>query len=380
VIGTTNAKIYVHELRDEYKLLRTIDLSNFCHFRNRIISISDMTFLAPDLIMVTKEDEGLFFISVESGQCIFHFQVVNSNGLYYSTVLSDGRICAGGRDGYSSIFTPPREVQLYISQYTQCMYSSMFAAIPFFSPPLSYIFHDVQRKHIPVLDAVDLIVRSQYHCKSIQQWACAHLIVMTAVKSGDVPRSRKYNGDTIFWWNHLYKKASLIEIEIRSELNMLSTTIVDLYTHQIAMDEQVRSILDYQKVQQAMSFVNALLACIPFASGVAVHILSGGMAILEHADGEDFAVSALVESLFGVGKDWSSFITEPLVNRFLRAGDVVLEEKIWNEIPEANRRALEAAADGLGLSIDELRSHGCINAESIYQFKWQTGENRRKSF
>jgi len=121
------------------------------------------------------------------------------------------------------------------------------------------------------------------------------------------------------------------------------------------MDEQVRSILDYQKVQQAMSFVNALLACIPFASGVAVHILSGGMAILEHADGEDFAVSALVESLFGVGKDWSSFITEPLVNRFLRAGDVVLEEKIWNEIPEANRRALEAAADGLGLSIDELR-------------------------
>jgi len=136
---------------------------------------------------------------------------------------------------------------------------------------------------------------------------------------------------------------------------MLSTTMVDLYARQIAMDERVRSILHYQKLQQAMSFVNAILACIPLAGGVAIHVLSGGMAILEHADAEDFAMSGLVESLFGVGKDWSSFITEPIVKRFLRAGDMVLEESTWNEIPEANRRAVEAAANGLGLSIDELR-------------------------
>jgi len=96
--------------------------------------------------------------------------------------------------------------------------------------------------------------------------------------------------------------------EIRTELNVLSTTIVDLYTRQIAMNEQVRGILHYQKVQQAMSFVNAILACIPLAGGVAVHVLSGGMAELENVDGEDFAVSGLIETLFGVGKDWSSFI------------------------------------------------------------------------
>jgi len=32
----------------------------------------------------------------------------------------------------------------------------------------------------------------------------------------------------------------------------------------------------------------------------------------------------------------------------------LLEAKTWNDLPEANRRAVEAVAYGLGLSIDEL--------------------------
>lgn len=172
--------------------------------------------------------------------------------------------------------------------------------------------------------------------------------------------------------------------EIRSEMNMLSTTMVDLYTHQIAMDDQVPRILHYQKVQQAMSFVNAILACIPLAGGVAVHVLSGGLAILENLDGEDFAVSGMVESLFGVGKDWSSFITEPLVERFIRAGDVVLDEVTWNELPEANRRAVVTAANGLGLPIQELRRRLRVATQeamtascAIVPKEFEEGDNRR---
>lgn len=41
--------------------------------------------------------------------------------------------------------------------------------------------------------------------------------------------------------------------------------------------------------------------------------------------------------------------------RFLRASDAVLEEKTWDEIPEENRQAVEAAADVQGRSIEELR-------------------------
>lgn len=58
----------------------------------------------------------------------------------------------------------------------------------------------------------------------------------------------------------------------------------------------------------------------------------------------------------GLGKDWSSFVTEPAVKRFLRAGNIVLEEETWEGIPKVNQLAVEAAAEGLGLSIEKLRA------------------------
>lgn len=397
--GWRDTILYVHRVQDNYNLLRSIDLRNFHDFENVVNWNIDrsITFISADILMVTEGSAGIFFVSLESGECISHCQLENSNGLYEGTVLSDGRLCFGGRDGYCAVFKPPGEVEEFVGEYAKRMYSPLFVVAPFFSPPLKYIFDAVQEKSIAIRDAFDLVVHSQYHCESIREWACAHLIVIAAVKAGHMPRSRKYKGDDIFWWNHLYKTAALIEMgtedkrlvikfiveaeeagilgggcaemfqethENRCRMNMLSNTMVDLYARQIATDKQVQSILHHVQVQQAMSFVNAILACIPLAGGVAVHVLSGGMAILENVESEDFAVSGLVESLFGLGKDWSSFITESVVKRFLKAGDVVLHEETWRDIPEANRRAVEAAADGLGISIDELRRRlGVATAE-----------------
>lgn len=138
-------------------------------------------------------------------------------------------------------------------------------------------------------------------------------------------------------------------------MNVLPTTIVDLYTRQIAMDEPVRGILHYKKVEEAIAVVNALLACISIAGGVAFRVLSGGIAIQDIVDVNGCAVSGLVELQFEVGKVWSSFVTEIAVKRFLRVGDAVLESETWIELPIANRHALEAAGDGLRLCMDELR-------------------------
>lgn len=92
------------------------------------------------------------------------------------------------------------------------MSSSLFVAVPFFSPPLKYSFDGMQEKSVSIPDAFDAVLRRKYHCKSIEQWACAHLIVMAAVRSGDALRSRKYNREDIFWWAHFYKMSSLIEM------------------------------------------------------------------------------------------------------------------------------------------------------------------------
>jgi len=50
---------------------------------------------------------------------------------------------------------------------------------------------------------------------------------------------------------------------LKTHFYKLSNTIVHLYCHQIETDKQVHEILHYQKVQQAMAIVNALLACNP---------------------------------------------------------------------------------------------------------------------
>lgn len=99
-----------------------------------------------------------------------------------------------------------------MDEYVQRKYSSMFAAVPFFSPALQHIFDGVQEQTLAIRDAFDLVIRSKYHCRSIDHWVYAHLIVRAALKAGHVPRSRNYNGDDIFWWKHLYKMASLIEM------------------------------------------------------------------------------------------------------------------------------------------------------------------------
>lgn len=81
-------------------------------------------------------------------------------------------------------------------------------------------------------------------------------------------------------------------------VNVLSNTIVNLYTHQMAMHERILSILQSGNVQQRVSMADAILACIPNVGGV----------------------SGLVQSLFGVGKDWSSSIAEPVVDHLFAPG------------------------------------------------------------
>jgi len=121
-------------------------------------------------------------------------------------------VCIGGEKGHCAIFQPPQEIEDASAEFNQRMYSTLFAPIPFFSPPLKYILHGVREKSIAIPDAFDIVVSSNYHSKSIQEWASAHLIVMAAVKPGHRLRSPEYRGDVRFWWNHLYKMASLIEM------------------------------------------------------------------------------------------------------------------------------------------------------------------------
>jgi len=118
VMGGEDGEIYVHGRPDgfNFNLLKTIDLQSSGHLEHDYTRIFDLSFLNEDILMVTTDDSGLFFVSVESGKCISHYQVENSKGLYRTTVLSDGRMCIGGLRGYCAIFDTPPEVQSYMGK------------------------------------------------------------------------------------------------------------------------------------------------------------------------------------------------------------------------------------------------------------------------
>lgn len=66
-------------------------------------------------------------------------------------------------------------------------------------------------------------------------------------------------------------------------------------------------------MQKVTSLVNAFMGCIPLAGRIAAHAISGCATIMAEVIGDTFAVSGLVESLFGIGKDLSSFLVKPAI-------------------------------------------------------------------
>jgi len=120
-IGGEDCIINVHQIADAsrsrvadgYNQVKTIDL------KWEDSSIRDIAFVNRDIVMVTTDYNGLFLVSMESGQCISHFRVEKSKNLYRANILSDGRICVGGEDGYCVLLEPPQEVEVIVGEYAK---------------------------------------------------------------------------------------------------------------------------------------------------------------------------------------------------------------------------------------------------------------------
>lgn len=63
VMGGVDFTIYVHQIKDGYKLLRASDLRKFHDIGSEICWIEDISFLNADVIMVLTTSAGIFFIS-----------------------------------------------------------------------------------------------------------------------------------------------------------------------------------------------------------------------------------------------------------------------------------------------------------------------------
>jgi len=99
-----------------------------------------------------------------------------------------------------------------------------------------------------------------------------------------------------------------------------------IYFEKQELDASITQVIQTQKDQKVTSLVNAAVGCFPLIGGISAHLISGGAAVMTEIAGEGFGVNGFVQSIFGIGKYLSSFVTESVVDRFLEAGKNEFEE------------------------------------------------------
>jgi len=360
------------------------------------IWIMDMMFLTPELIMMTTLKHGIIFFSIVDVKVVARLNPGNRTGLRSASILSDGRICVGGYSGYGGIFRAPPEVADSVSVYLEHHRYPILSLLSMTDPlkSLWHAIHDKNNGDVLTLQVASEVLSGTNFCtvKTLEEWTYGHYLLMNFVRRKVIPSKRSYKGSEIFWWDKIYVRATSFEMSeedlnlvlkfiveaestgiigagcaemfketrnLRKEFTVTTTQmsgmILELFCNQVATDASIRELFHYQKIQVAVQFFSAILSCIPFAGGVIAHLLSGGSSVLTHVPGEGFAVSGLVESLFGIGKDWSTLISEPVIQRVLQVTNRILHKETWESLPVDNRSAVEDAADGLKISVGDLR-------------------------
>jgi len=120
VTGGNDEKLYVRDATDasKFALLSTIDLNNFAA-SDSDIWIIHLMFLNDDIIIVTTQENGSFFVDLRTEKCLSHLLPENSGEVNTAAVLCDGKIAFGGKNGYCALFNPSLEVRPHIAAYNQ---------------------------------------------------------------------------------------------------------------------------------------------------------------------------------------------------------------------------------------------------------------------
>lgn len=249
-----------------------------------------------------------------------------------------------------------------------------------------------QANELAIDEACSTAITSENCLRSLAEWCVGHKLLMKAVQLGKIPASRHYKGNSVHWQVVLFQHCAKLAIE-RKDVNFVlslfkqaenvgvialgtmegfvdivgvredieenkrftSTSIYQLFVRQLEMNNRLRLVLHYQHVQQLTAMVNAVLGFIPIAGVVLINALTGGVTILN-----DLQICGLVESLLGVGKDMSEYVTgryvDRLVGNFLVRCNKILDEEEWLKLFPEKRKVIEDGASSMGLAVGELRA------------------------
>lgn len=159
-------------------------------------------FLNDGIVVVGGYDAFIFFISLSTKSILSKMRMRHGFVISFAR-LSDGRIAVGGPDGYCAIISPPESVRKAFEDYLASSYPQSAIAMKH-NTPLRAAWMAVQDNRLALREACTNVLTPGNCAASFNEWCHAHCMLMTAVKRGDIPRSRDYNGNIAYWHSVLY--------------------------------------------------------------------------------------------------------------------------------------------------------------------------------
>jgi WD domain, G-beta repeat len=376
----------VYKVAEGYSLITVLD---WVHTR----WVNSVAFIGDDYIL-SAGDQAVCITQLSSNTVITRTRLCYR--AFSAVALPGGCLFVCGLSGNASrIDAPAAAAAIFNGQdaaaFTESLtVASTIAVEPL--PPLQNAVVRVAAGDLRASAACRELICADACSVSLAEWNAAHLLLMRAVRDGGIQGSRTFNDNRNYWFENLYvpsrklclgaedynlvkrqleqaKVAGVIETveatlaaihayldlqdgvkEIRGACEQILCAVSFLFFEQVQLDRRLSSIAaeihGVKRAQLISSLGNAVFGLIPFAGAALAGSFAGAALLLEASDS-----GSAVESLLGV----TAFPAQTLVDRFLSGGRLVLKAEVLAQMTVEQRRVLEYAAAGLGMSIDDLR-------------------------
>jgi WD40 repeat protein len=357
-------------------------------------SVNSVTIVGDDHILSASDDHTVCVTQLSSSTVVARTKL--SFEVECAAALPDGRlaVCCGGNAAL--IDEPGAAADILQAAYPEAAAASSALAVAEPLPPLQDAVVRVAAGEQTAAAACRVLISADACSVSFAEWNAAHLLLMRAVRDGEVEGSSTFNGTLNFWFDNLYvpsrkfclgaedyyvikrqleqaKDAGVIEMVeatlaaihvyldlqdgvhmVRRACEQILSAVSFLFFEQAQLDRRLSSIgaelHRVKRFQLIASLGKAVFGLIPFAGAAVAGSFAGAASLFEALDS-----GSAIESILGAGADARAFATKTLVDRFLYGGRLVLKAEVLAQMTVGQRRVLEGAAAGLGMSIDNLR-------------------------
>lgn len=373
-------------------------------------SVYSVTLLGNGLLMSTAWDSTIFFTVVpERGLPSCRARINAGFDIGPTAVLQDGRIVVGepGTPGRVALFESPHSVSRAVQSHAASLFPPMLPQ-PVDEEAPSQLQDAMVRVNAGLLSAGEAcrdVVTRENCSKSINEWWHGHVLLMTAIRRGEISTGRHYGNAKLHWLEQLYTpkmplpmgskdralvKSCLLKAEEVGVIQSADAALAFIQgnqdlTHEVSKLQEAGKdmlrLISRVLLQQACTdsrldefsarlrhltmvhgwtvLCQAIFSFVPLGSGLATGAVA---AALEFGENVPQLIESIMGGVVGAAEAAAPMILDKeakksgsLVEVFLSGAGKMLSAEVWKEIPEELRVNLRKAAEELGMSWDEFR-------------------------